>query len=365
MKASYGNCITGRCENSKLALTNDAESRDEQRTKAVENNCATSSSSDGVNLKSFSGIRSAFDSLTFDSPPLRKNGVELIPGFKMVLGDLHGSCDFPTVDGRSYCEMISAGFEHTVHAHVFNTLISSLIHVPKNERQHLRVIDLGSNIGLFSLSSAALGYQVVSIEAQLLLNRFARASAWENGFSHRMTILDGLIVGNHQRSTHVLPKVLYVPGDNPTLMEDNSPNRTATERIPIAKVLMGTVQLLKIDIDGPEGPLMYGLIPLLKSVSVKNIVIEISTGAWKSFEGSFKEELNLFLSVFDLGYCVHFIPVFDQIKRHATLYEELSPSDDNMLPGYYIVPNKKKLEEVLSFENHETKNLFMSKEACL
>ena len=107
---------------------------------------------------------------------------------------------------------------------------------------------------------------------------------------------------------------------------------------------------------------MYGLIPLLKSQSVKNVVIEISIGAWKSFEGNFKEELKLFLSVFDLNYCVHYIPISEQIESHAMLYEELSPS---IIPGYYLVPNKEKLEEILFFANLETKNLYLSKEICL
>ena len=290
-------------------------------------------------------------------PPLRSpDGIVLIPSFKMVLSDLYGRCAFVNVTtGREHCSFLEAGHEHTVHSHVFNALLSSLVFV---EPQSTMVVDLGSNVGVFSLSAAALGFRVTSIEAQIALNRFARASAAVNGFSRKMLILDGLVIGTNEMSagSH-LPHYLYIPGDGEAV------NETSATKVPIGDVVQQDVQFLKIDLDGPEGPLMFGLLPILKKHKVYNIAIEINSDVWHRFSGNVNEEIRLLVSLFGLGYCAHYVPVADQKQRHRPVMEELKPSDGLRLPGYYQVPEDRFMR-VLAFNSFETKNFFFSKQVC-
>lgn len=290
-------------------------------------------------------------------PPLRSfDGSVLIPSFKMVLSDLYGRCAFlNATTGREHCSFLEDGREYVVHSHVFNALLASLVFaVP----QSMMVVDLGSNVGVFSLSAAALGFRVISIDAQTALNRFARASAAVNGFSRKMSILDGLVIGSAELSAgSQLPHYLYIPGDGEAV------NETSTTKIPIGKIVTQDVQFLKIDLDGPEGPLMFGLLPILRRHDVYNIAIEINSDVWHRYSQDVNEEMKLLASLFKLGYCAHYTPVGDQKQRHLPVVKLLKSSDHLRLPGYYQV-SEDQFVQVLSYNSFETKNFFFSKNIC-
>lgn len=312
------------------------------------------------------GVVLLLEEVSYQIPPIMFEKKVELPSFKMMLGDLMGNCNFLTNGPEDYCELMANGFESGVHRHVFDPFILSL-------RGHKggNVVDLGSNVGLFCTSAAAMRFNVICVEAQLGLNRLARATAFVNGFEERMQIRDGMIVAQKNVMIKHIPDSLYIPGDA-EIRQSRKQARTATNMIEIDEVVQGDTILIKIDIDGPEGALIKGLFPLLKKYYVENLVIEMGADSWSKYGTTQKEALDLYVKLSsELGYCMYYHPYGDQVQRHSDLLVELKRLDDlespdfaRRLRGYYFVP-KEKAAEVLMWNGGETKNIYYSKIFCL
>jgi FkbM family methyltransferase len=155
-----------------------------------------------------------------------------------------------SVSGLSECTFCVSGVSVTVPAALFSgarEMYCRGVYWPIPEflpRPGYTVVDLGANVGLFSLYSAAAGATVVSVEAQSGFGDIFDRLMSRNGVSERTTFVHALV----GEGTGVL-------SSQPNRREashwgSESPRRT------IAEILAATgsthVDLCKIDIEGSE-----------------------------------------------------------------------------------------------------------------
>jgi FkbM family methyltransferase len=127
------------------------------------------------------------------------------------------------------------------------------------------VVDLGANIGLFTLIAARIGAQVIAVEAQSEFLPIARRHLEENGCVERV-VLEHALVGS---GTGLFSKADQLHGASH--FRDAPPPRTLNEIL--EQHAFPRVDFLKIDIEGSEFDLFAGQTRWLDAV--RRIAMEV------------------------------------------------------------------------------------------
>lgn len=312
----------------------------------------------------------------------------MVPSHWMVLLDGMGKCALP--GGESFCNDYRKGVADRHVLQAIGTVLMDRCHPDEQAmspyqsassmaatvatKERPLVWDLGGNVGQFSLFMRAMGCSVVAVEPQPTMNWFHRASRHVNGW-------DSTNSNNNNdkavRGTHVIipMAVSDIPG-NITLTKLWQPgNKNAgtltVDTITIQRLAelnqFQDVEIVKIDIDGPELYSLRGIADLVanKKLVVKNIIAELTVSAWSTFGFSDEVALQLFEKYYSLGYTIYLVGegefpsypthIMSQLRRVENMGE---------LALVYQVPVKM-VKDVLFMNNKVTKNFFMSADRSL
>ncbi|KAF0979200.1 hypothetical protein FDP41_001543 [Naegleria fowleri] len=156
----------------------------------------------------------------------------------------------------------------------------------ESDKKTCRVVDVGGNLGFFSLLSAAWGCQVITYEVQPDMIQKIQASSVINGFENLMTIRHlavdsepGKFVGFALGTSDNLGSAFVY---NP----DEKDKTVRVETVTLNDELMNDVKdpnnnritLLKVDVEGNEMKVFQGAEKVLKYVD--NVLVEISRSSF-------------------------------------------------------------------------------------
>ncbi|MGA7672064.1 MAG: FkbM family methyltransferase [Nitrolancea sp.] len=169
------------------------------------------------------------------------------------------------------------------------------------------VLDVGAHIGTFGLAAAALGCQVVCIEAAPENVALLRASAAVNGFEH-LHVVSGAAT-NHDGAVRFLPNGPWGTIANPTVLSSPSAiyarelNPIDVPAVTIDRLLteyaLDHVDFVKLDVEGGEVAAIEGMSKLLSGHHAPVILYESNAFAL-GFAGHTPDKL--LKSLGELGY---------------------------------------------------------------
>lgn len=185
----------------------------------------------------------------------------------------------------------------------FTRLIRGLLHGMKVRKPHRKrplVVDIGANLGLYTLWPAALGARVVSIELQKRWAEAIEHSALANGWLaggrvavHNVALGRSADIGysmlcvDQNATRQIESHALHSPGRCRKL---RTPKRVTPSMglVPFATldslVPEGHVDLMKVDCDGCEDDAYEGMIPLLKERRISYMMVEAGSNDFMSFQ---------------------------------------------------------------------------------
>lgn len=148
-------------------------------------------------------------------------------------------------------------------------------------RPGMTLVDVGANVGYFSLLAATLGSRVVAYEPTPAVNQRLRENVALNVFEN-VTVVNAAVMD--QRGT----VTLYESPDDPeanNLFGDGDrsvkvPAVTLDEDLAARSIQK--VDLLKIDAEGAEPLVLAGAIGLLSSAAAPTIIIEVNPASLRS-----------------------------------------------------------------------------------
>ena len=138
------------------------------------------------------------------------------------------------------------------------------------------VLDVGANLGYFSLLAAAHGCRVRAFEPSPGLAEIVRASVALNGFGELVTVVNagvGAAPGTMRFAAAADPSISRVVADEP-----------ATAHLPLLPIVAladeidEDVLLVKMDTEGFEPYALQGLLPACAAHRIEHIVVEIKQG---------------------------------------------------------------------------------------
>jgi FkbM family methyltransferase len=296
-----------------------------------------------------------FSGLTVTIPPLYRGGSELLPGWHMVVRDFWGRCAFGDLEkaGDFYCQFFQDGKEYAEHRHVVLPLAAALEGQCMRSGHPELVIDIGANVGFYSLAAASAGCRVVAVEPQPALARFFRASVIANGWESRITVKNaaaGEVPGKLNLTR------LWVPG----VVQKGNASIVASV-VPLKALLTSDVLLLKLDVDGPDGLLLRALVPLLKNLNVWNLILELNADLWPEFGLSQRDGTALLERIADLGY--DFYLTFEEQFQYypREILEKLTPSERACILGVDVLCATKAIGRCFVNEQLVNKELLLHK----
>ena len=162
-------------------------------------------------------------------------------------------------------------------------------------------LDIGANIGSYSMYAAKKGFEVISIEPNFMNSYILSRNIQLNHLSNKIIPLKLALsnyVGFHELKHH---KAVEAGNSGATI--ESYYSETSSASTYKETVLVDTVDdiisrfgarptLLKIDTDGNELNILKGSVQLLKSKSVKNILIEVSSVEERIETINFLSEFN-------------------------------------------------------------------------
>jgi FkbM family methyltransferase len=143
------------------------------------------------------------------------------------------------------------------------------------------VVDVGANIGYFTMMAAALGYDVVSFEPMAHNLRRLRSSVSRNGFGGRVAIIDR-VAAQTAGARVVLAATHSTNQGNGHIVDGlsvDSSHRYYSETTTLDAVLVPMkrdILLLKIDVEGGETAVLDGAFRIMSESTVRFITLEIS-----------------------------------------------------------------------------------------
>lgn len=165
------------------------------------------------------------------------------------------------------------------------------------------VVDIGANIGYYTIISASQGCRVLSIEPNPSLIPIIASSAVANGVSERITLLSAG-VGARTES------ICYSTRETcPGCLSQISCGEGAESitLISLSDLLDEDVLFMKIDVDGLEIQALIGILPLLRRREVRIIFVELNPHWWSrgGRPDARKEGLEVLDELFSMGYTPH------------------------------------------------------------
>jgi len=141
------------------------------------------------------------------------------------------------------------------------------------------VVDVGANLGYFSLMAAAMGCQVVAFEPmERNLARFLASIARNDGFAARITVYQNAVAHHSGRVVALRPTQASTNFGNGQIVGVAQDSDAYVQTVRLDDVLSPTqtVELLKLDVEGFELSALDGARSLLCSGAVRHIVLEWS-----------------------------------------------------------------------------------------
>jgi len=121
----------------------------------------------------------------YEAPTAASAGVRVCEGFT-----IRPDVRFTIVTAAEAEDPLSGELASGVLPETYGPLIDLLVALtPKGGR----VLDLGTHVGTFTLSAAALGYEVVGVEASPRNASLLRSSLERNGFEHRVRLIHAAV----------------------------------------------------------------------------------------------------------------------------------------------------------------------------
>ena len=158
------------------------------------------------------------------------------------------------------------------------------INILKDSNKDELVVDVGANIGYYSLLSAAFGFNCYSFEPEKEnLKRF-KSSIMLNLFYNKIKIFENIVY----KESNIKLDLKRVPGKNKNNgclsisnvfnKIDNIVDTGNNLSIKLDDVISNDkkICILKIDVEGAELDVIHGCMNILKNKQVKNFIIEIS-----------------------------------------------------------------------------------------
>lgn len=318
---------------------------------------------DGIQqlLSSYLTTESSWNYVAKTLPPLKHPaGNVVVPERKIVLTDLAGKCafSFAPSHARSELDLCDNILKEHGDSHVYAAILSTF---PEGCLHEEYVLDLGSNLGLFTLVFRAMGCRVLAVEPQRMMNQFLKASLEVNGWH-----TDGMVgiveagVGNSNTMLEMtFDQKLWAPGGR-----ENNPYGVlkAGDKMKIVDikdlvVCPGTA-LIKLDIDGPEAIIMEDLAALAHCVG--SIIAEITWSMFPSYGVSRDDGWKSLDSFYDKGFKMYLVdPVNHSPSVTISKLTELKEWRA-FRRSVWLIP-RDVLREVLDMSTHSTKNLFITR----
>jgi FkbM family methyltransferase len=143
------------------------------------------------------------------------------------------------------------------------------------------VVDVGANIGYFTMMAAALGYDVISFEPMAHNLQRLRSSVSRNGFGSRVSIIDR-VAAQTAGAQVVLVATHSTNQGNGHIVNElsvDSSHRYYSKTTTLDAVLVPMKQdilLMKIDVEGSEAAVLDGAYGIMHEHTVYFITLEIS-----------------------------------------------------------------------------------------
>ncbi|MBT7958998.1 MAG: FkbM family methyltransferase [Akkermansiaceae bacterium] len=174
------------------------------------------------------------------------------------------------------------------------------------------VVDVGANIGYFTMLSLASGCRVVAFEPQPGARELIRQSLRLNYFNYeKITLLPG-VVGTHDGTGSIS---LDGEWGMRSMASDISSEKASVSQFRLDRIIKEDVHLLKIDVEGFEHLVLAGTSDLFSHYNVFNILLEIKPTVDKSIKQQWLERILKMpgweIHTFYVDYPVNDIPKFD------------------------------------------------------
>jgi FkbM family methyltransferase len=160
---------------------------------------------------------------------------------------------------------IYAPAETAIFKHVLSNSCS------RNDSRRALVVDVGANLGYFSLYALSHGCRVLAIEAASelasVLNHSVRLNGWGQAVNDFRLFVNP--VSNMER------KVKFAFNKNHMGLSRLSEDGREVDAITLDNVLQEDVLLLKMDVEGAEDLVFKGMLKFLAAFKVSNLVLEI------------------------------------------------------------------------------------------
>jgi FkbM family methyltransferase len=165
---------------------------------------------------------------------------------------------------------------------IFKEVLNWRCDKSKSTKVNPLVVDVGGNIGMFSLYSAALGCRVQTYEPIPGPFYFLRLSVFLNGFEDNIQT-NNVAVDEEPGKTVIEMNHLDWGSANIRVMdkekdfeiEKNKANSLVVKTTGLSQEIKEDVLLLKIDVEGFEDNVFKGLLPVFDEYSIENIVVEM------------------------------------------------------------------------------------------
>lgn len=201
------------------------------------------------------------------------------PRVPLVMETTPGTCDLFWRGGAvrpNPCDKFSERRIYEPDPHNREAIATALHHC---RYRACHSVDIGANIGYITAFMAMLGSTVIAVEPQLDLARALAQTVLVNGWQDRVTVHAGFAAMEEVAGTRTMGvgmgwrfvnDGIVTPWDAPFI---NMAAHMVAARVP-------TFDLVKVDTDSVDGPLLAGLLRLLRSgaVNVTTIITEFTGG---------------------------------------------------------------------------------------
>ncbi len=142
-----------------------------------------------------------------------------------------------------------------------------------------KALDVGMNVGFFSMAMLAMGCRVSAFELQPMLVELSILSACinsvdKNDFSNRFTVHQGAA---SDRNNEALRRENILSGNlGKTSILESGGVEAVSMRMDSVESLRDEIAVMKIDVEGHESEALHGMHELFVARQVKNIVLEFS-----------------------------------------------------------------------------------------
>ena len=153
-----------------------------------------------------------------------------------------------------------------------NALFDAVVSESKVEPKNIAVLDVGANVGAFSLYVASQGYRLYSFEMQEMVYTLLEMSRRVNNY-HSMKLFHAALWNETGKEISFTPAIgnfggtsVIHPGEGTTKMS----SRRLGELLPSKQDFF----FMKIDVENAEAYVLQGISELLESGAIKHLVME-------------------------------------------------------------------------------------------